>query len=71
MRLNIDEVRPVVNQDGTREVHVIFGDGRIVNIAKCYESWEQWGAPADYRWKSVTIANRCNDWLHGKGVFPY
>ena len=68
--LNIEGIEPFVSGD-TREVHVHFNDGETVKIAPCLDSWEQYGSPVRHRWKSVSIARKCNDWLHGKGEFPY
>ena len=71
MKTNIKEIKPIISDDNRREVHVHFTDGTVVKIAKCQKSWEQWNAPIDYRWASVPIADKCNNWLHGIGTFPY
>ena len=67
---NIVNVTPHMN-GGVREVHAIFDDGNTVIISPCCESWEQYGSPLRHRFLSVNIAQRCNNWLHGKGEFPY
>ena len=71
-RLTITSVEAVEPKTfgNVREVHVHFDDGNTVKIGACLESWEQWGAPARHRWHTVSIANKCNKWLHGVGEFP-
>lgn len=68
--LKIESIKPYVDGD-TKEVHVSFNDGKTVKIAPCEENWEQYGSPVRHRWRTVAIAKKCNDWLHGKGDFPY
>lgn len=69
MELKITSIEPKTS-GSSREVHVHFNDGNVVKIGVCHEAWEQWGAPARNRWKTVDIARECNDWLHGVGEFP-
>ena len=51
-----------------RKVIVIVEDRGIeyeVTIESCYESWQQYGAPKDVLYETVSIAEQYNDWLHG------
>lgn len=70
MELKVIRIEPKSECENHREVHVRFNDGNVVKIGAYRESWEQWNAPARHRWRSVAIANKCNDWIHGVGEFP-
>lgn len=68
--INIVSVEPTNENDlDSREVLVTFDDGTEVHICACCESWEQYGAPTEVLWKTVSIAERNNEWLHGIGEF--
>lgn len=68
--IEIVSVEPL-NEDNVeeREILVTFDDGTEVHICACYESWQQYGAPADVLRRTVGIAERNNAWLHGVDDF--
>ena len=70
MGLRITSVEDKINEDGLREVHVNFNDGKVVKICASESTWAIWNAPAHYRWMSIDIADKCNARLHGNGEFP-
>lgn len=70
MGLRITSIDKHIAENGNREVHVKFNDGKVVKIAAYESSWASWNAPSHYRWMAVGIADKCNNWLHGNGEFP-
>lgn len=55
-----------VNQPKKRKVKVTLSNKTIIYIESCYESWQQYGGTTDELWLTVPIAEKYNNWLHGK-----
>ena len=53
----------------TRKVVVTLSNKDKVIIEPCYESWMQYGSHEENLRKTVPIAERYNEWLHG-GELP-
>lgn len=54
------------NQVKRRKVKVTLGNGNIVYIEACYDSFEQYGGNNDELRATLPIAEKYNGWLHGK-----
>lgn len=54
------------NQPKRRKIKVTLTDGSRTYIESCYESWQQYGNTTNNLWITVPIADKYNDWLHGK-----
>lgn len=55
-----------VNQPKKRKVKVTLSNKTTIYIESCYESWQQYGGTTDELWLTVPIAEKYNNWLHGK-----
>jgi len=65
--LKIKDVQ-FIDQKKGRKIIVRIKEGNIVHkvtIEPCYESWQQYGAPQEVLKRTVPIAEKYNDWLHG------
>lgn len=54
------------NQPKRRKIKVTLTDGSRTYIESCYEAWQQYGNTTENLWITVPIADKYNDWLHGK-----
>lgn len=54
-----------VNVPSRRHIKVAMTSGNIITIVPCYESYEQFGGFDAELWKTLPIAKKYNDWLHG------
>lgn len=58
------------NQVNRRKVKVTLSNKTIIYIEACYESFEQYGGTYEELKKTVGIAYKYNDWLHGEELYP-
>ena len=54
------------NQLKKRRIKCILTNGHMVMITRCYESYDQWGGTPEDLAVSTKVAEKYNDWLHGK-----
>lgn len=67
MELRIKKIELCDNKRG-RKIKVKVQEGRIVHnvtIEPLYESFQQYGSREEVLWKTMPIAEKYNDWLHG------
>ena len=55
-----------VNQPNRRKVKVTLTNGTRIYIESCYESWQQYGGTTEELYLTMPIAEKYNEWLHGK-----
>lgn len=53
------------NQKSRRELKITLSNKRVIRVAACYESWEQWGGTSDELYVTMPTVERHNTWLHG------
>ena len=55
------------NQPSRRKIKCTLTNGTRIYIESCYESWQQYGGTTNELFITMPIAEKYNDWLHGKG----
>ena len=54
------------NQPNRRKIKITMKSGNIIYIESCCESWQQYGGSVEELYKTMKIAEKFNNWLHGK-----